>query len=742
MLRIPKTLVLFLPLILICTMYIFGWEFLTILELKSMDLVVKAETTSTKAPITIVAVDEKSLKAIGRWPWSRETLARLVEEINTGTPRVIGLDMFFPEETTPDTIASAEEMERIVHKYLGPDNPQGDDLVRALRETIENRDVDSDDELLARAILSAGNVVAMHHFFTETDSRIPLYHTENPLYAEPFGIVQGMSPYPAATTAGGILESISILSEAAADSGFINIRMDTDGTVRRAPLTIYYRGEYYPSFALVMAKRFLDAPFERLLLDEYGVVGVELGNTFIPTDDTGNLWIHFLGPGGTFPHISAVDVLEGTADLTRLEGGIVLVGITATGLGDIRVTPVSTVFPGVEIHATIIENIISGTMFTMPGWMASVHLLIIVLLGLLTGLALLRLGPFIGLVLTVLLLTGYFFGYRYLLLEQQLNIFIIYPALTLFAVYTSVTTSKYFAESQKKRYIQRAFSQYLSPAVIKELMDNPARLNLGGEERVLTAMFTDIEGFSLISERMKPEEIVTMLNEYFTVMTEIIFAFNGTVDKYEGDAIMAFFGAPILNQHHARETVRAAYYMQKRLEQLRDKWKKENSPLLHMRIGINTGPMVVGNLGSIQKMDYTVMGDAVNLASRFEPINKLFGTKIIIGNETKMEVEDEFLIRELDFTRVPGRNAPVTIYEVLEERNNADALTQKKVKLFAEGRKLFLGREFIKAKETFLAILSLDEADMPSSVYLKRCEYFIEHPPDDSWEGIFDILVK
>ncbi|MBN1882757.1 MAG: adenylate/guanylate cyclase domain-containing protein [Deltaproteobacteria bacterium] len=723
-------------------MYIFGWEFLTILELKSMDLVVKAETTSTKAPITIVAVDEKSLKAIGRWPWSRETLARLVEEINTGTPRVIGLDMFFPEETTPDTIASAEEMERIVHKYLGPDNPQGDDLVRALRETIENRDVDSDDELLARAILSAGNVVAMHHFFTETDSRIPLYHTENPLYAEPFGIVQGMSPYPAATTAGGILESISILSEAAADSGFINIRMDTDGTVRRAPLTIYYRGEYYPSFALVMAKRFLDAPFERLLLDEYGVVGVELGNTFIPTDDTGNLWIHFLGPGGTFPHISAVDVLEGTADLTRLEGGIVLVGITATGLGDIRVTPVSTVFPGVEIHATIIENIISGTMFTMPGWMASVHLLIIVLLGLLTGLALLRLGPFIGLVLTVLLLTGYFFGYRYLLLEQQLNIFIIYPALTLFAVYTSVTTSKYFAESQKKRYIQRAFSQYLSPAVIKELMDNPARLNLGGEERVLTAMFTDIEGFSLISERMKPEEIVTMLNEYFTVMTEIIFAFNGTVDKYEGDAIMAFFGAPILNQHHARETVRAAYYMQKRLEQLRDKWKKENSPLLHMRIGINTGPMVVGNLGSIQKMDYTVMGDAVNLASRFEPINKLFGTKIIIGNETKMEVEDEFLIRELDFTRVPGRNAPVTIYEVLEERNNADALTQKKVKLFAEGRKLFLGREFIKAKETFLAILSLDEADMPSSVYLKRCEYFIEHPPDDSWEGIFDILVK
>jgi len=742
MIRIPKILVLLLPLILICVLYIFGWEFLTILELKSMDLVVKSETTSPKAPITIVAVDEKSLKEIGRWPWPRDILARLVEEIDTAEPRVIGLDMFFPEESTPDTIISTGEMERIVREYLGPENPRTDDLVFALRETIEDTGGDSDDEILARAIASAGNVVTVHHFFTETDSRIPLYHTEKPLYAAPFGIVQGMSPYPAAVTAGGILENISILSEAGSDSGFINIRMDTDGTVRRAPLTIYYQGEYYPSLALVMAKRYLDVPFERLFLDEYGVVGVELDDSFIPTDDTGNLWIHYIGPGGSFSHISAVDVLEGTADLTEIKDGIVLVGTTATGLGDVRVTPVSTVFPGVEIHATIIDNIISGNMFTMPGWMAAVHLLIIVFLGLLTGLVLLRPGPFIGLVLTVFLLAGYFFGYRYLLLEQQLNIFIIYPAITLFAVYTSVTTSKYFAESQKKRYIQRAFSQYLSPAVIKELMDNPARLNLGGEERVLTAMFTDIEGFSLISERMKPEEIVRILNEYFTVMTEIIFAFNGTVDKYEGDAIMAFFGAPIQNKHHARETVRAAYYMQKRLEQLRDKWKRENNPLLHMRVGINTGPMVVGNLGSIQKMDYTVMGDAVNLAARFEPINKLFGTKIIIGDETKKEVEDEFIVRELDFTRVPGRSAPVTIYEVLEEKGNSDAPTQKKAELFAEGRKLFLERKFVKARELFLAILSQDEADTPSTVYVKRCEYFIENPPGDSWDGIFDTLIK
>ena len=742
MIRIPKTLVLFLPLILICALYIFGWEFLTILELKSMDLVVRTETTSPKAPITIVTVDEKSLKAVGRWPWPRETLARLVEKIDTAEPRVIGLDMFFPEESTPDTIVSTGEMERIVREYLGPENPQADDLVLALRDTIEETGRDSDDELLARAIAASGNVVTVHHFFTETDSRVPLYHTEKPLYAAPFGIVQGMSPYPAAVTAGGILENISILSEAGSDSGFINIRMDTDGTVRRAPLAIYYKEEYYPSFALMMAKRYLDVPFERLLLDEYGVVGVELGDAFIPTDDTGNLWMHYIGPGGSFPHISAVDVLEGTADLTSLEDGIVLVGTTATGLGDVRVTPVTTVFPGVEIHATIIENIISGTMFTMPGWMAAVHLLIIVVLGLLTGLVLLRLGPFVGLVLTVCILFGYFFGYRYLLLEQQLNIFILYPAITLFAVYTSVTTSKYFAESQNKRYIQRAFSQYLSPAVIKELMDNPARLNLGGEERVLTAMFTDIEGFSRISERMTPEEIVRILNEYFTVMTEIIFAFNGTVDKYEGDAIMAFFGAPIRNQHHARETVRAAYYMQKRLEQLRDRWERENSPLLHMRVGINTGPMVVGNLGSIQKMDYTVMGDAVNLAARFEPINKLFGTKIIIGDETKKEVEDEFIIRELDFTRVPGRNAPVAIYEVLEERENADAVTREKAELFAEGRRLFLERNFVKAREAFLVILSRDEADMPSSVYVKRCEYFIEHPPDESWEGIFDTLIK
>jgi len=742
MIRIPKTLVLLLPLSFLCILYIFGWEFLTILELKSMDLVVKNETASPQAPITIVAVDEKSLKEIGRWPWSRETLARLIDEINTAEPRVIGLDVFFPEEATPDAIAATGELEHVVRDFLGPDNPEVDNLIIALRETIENPATSSDDELLARAIGSHENVVTAYHFFTEADSRIPFYHTEKPLFARSFGVVRGMCPYPAAVTAGGILENISILAEASVDSGFINIRMDADGTVRRAPLAIYYREEYYPSFTLVIAKRYLGVPFEKLLLDQYGVSGVELDTQFIPTDDTGNLWIHYRGPGGSFPSLSAVDVLEGTADLSTITDGIVLVGATATGIGDLRVTPVSNVYPGVEIHATVIDNIIGGDMFTMPGWMAAVHLLIIIVLGLLTGLVLLRLGPFVGLVLTVSVLTGYFFGYRHLLLEEQLNIYFIYPAITLFAVFTSVTTSKYFAESQKKRYIHRAFSQYLSPAVIKELMDNPARLNLGGEERVLTAMFTDIAGFSHISENMTPEEIVKMLNEYFTVMTEIIFAFNGTVDKYEGDAIMAFFGAPIQNQHHAKETVRAAYYMQKRLEKLREKWERENSPLLHMRIGINTGPMVVGNLGSVQKMDYTVMGDAVNLAARLEPLNKLFGTKIIIGDETKREVENEFLTRELDYTRVPGRSAPVTIHEVVEEKGGADKETLERVSLFAEGRKLFLKREFVKAKELFVELLSRDETDMPCSVYIQRCDYFIEHPPDDTWRGIFDTLIK
>ncbi len=316
--------------------------------------------------------------------------------------------------------------------------------------------------------------------------------------------------------------------------------------------------------------------------------------------------------------------------------------------------------------------------------------------------------------------------------NQGVLVNLTYPSLQILATFISITSYNYFYQSRQSQFIQGAFGQYLSPEVINRLLKDPNLLKLGGIERRMTAYFSDIAGFSSFSEQFTPNDLVEFLNEYLTAMSDIVIHHNGTIDKYEGDAIIAFYGAPIEYPDHALKACIAALDMNKRVAEMREAWRAQGKPDLYVRMGINTGSMVVGNMGSKMRMDYTIMGDSVNLASRLEGVNKVYGTAIMISQYTYQDVKDDLEIRELDMIRVVGKNEPITIYEVLAEKGGLDPETERVMSCFREGLKLYRAQQFKEAQERFRETLSLRPEDGPSKTFLSRCEEYMDNPPPKS----------
>jgi adenylate cyclase len=371
------------------------------------------------------------------------------------------------------------------------------------------------------------------------------------------------------------------------------------------------------------------------MIDDYGVREVRIGDLTIPTDEQGRILINYRGEEKSFPHIPVTDILNGDVPHSTFKDKIVMVGVTAIGIYDVRVTPFGAVFPGLEIHANIVESILSEDFLYRPNWAAIFDVLAILVLGVFLGIALPRVTVVPGLVAWLGVFSSYIIFCQYL-----------------FSVHGMV-------ETRQKRFIKDAFSIYLAPTVVKQLIESPEHLELGGEEREITAFFSDVQGFTGISETLTAHEIVELLNEFLTEMTDIILHHEGTVDKFEGDAIIAFFGAPNILENHAERACLASIEMQKRLAQLRTKWRTENRPELKMRIGICTGLAVVGNMGSEKRLDYTMMGDTVNTAARLEGVNKRYGIYTLISETTRKAAGNEITVREVDTIKVIGRKKPV-----------------------------------------------------------------------------------
>ncbi|MEN6318352.1 MAG: CHASE2 domain-containing protein [Syntrophaceae bacterium] len=723
-------------------MFFIDVPFLRFMELKTLNLrMVSRGQLATGGEIVIAAVDEKSLSELGRWPWPRSTHAELVDRLKEYGAKAVGFDIVFAEPDANSSLKTIDELSKEM-KMAGIQDKKIQQLLDRKKMTADN------DTILSESIAKAKNVTLGYFFHLSSEDVAYLSEEDIEAAAENldnsrYQIIKADSEPDESRLVHAYSAAVNLksLNDAAENSGYFNAIPDSDGTIRWSPLVIQYQDSYYSSLALSLLLQYLDWPMLTLNMAEFGVAGISIGDTFIPTNENGWLLINYLGPAKTFPHYSISDIINGQISPDTFKDKIVIVGATAIGIYDLRVTPYSNVYPGVEIHANVLDSILHQNFLRQTDVTKAVDVFSIILFGLIMGIAIPRVKAIYGILLSLLIIIVFVITNAFIFTHYNLWLNMIYPVLTMLMIYLGITIYRYITEEREKKKIRGAFQYYLTASVINEMLKDPSKLKLGGDKKDLSVLFSDIRGFTTISEKLTPEELVHLLNEYLTAMTNVVFHYNGLLDKYMGDAIMAVFGAPLDQPDHALRACRTALGMMDELKKLQKKWTEENKPVLNIGIGINSGDMVVGNMGSDMRFDYTVMGDSVNLGSRLEGINKEYGSNIIISEYTYEVVKDVLFCREMDAVRVKGKKQPVKIYELLCEMKDAEKWKQP-VNLFEEGLVKYKQGLWDEAIEFFNKVLEIQPVDAPSHLYIERCKELKKNPPEGTWDGVFTMTRK
>jgi len=753
------------------------FSFVNRLELDALDLRFRLQPDALKHPdprIIIVDIDQRSQEVLGRWPFSRTYFAKMLDALREDGAKVAAFDITFskPDETA----APIRELRKTVierQKQGGQTDPRViADLDRLSKEY-------DGDEQFARAIERFGKVVLGNFFlYSEYDLKgvddNTLDRYANILADFPFPelrpvnpqtgkrdlhhlIQQFANPDPYPLLPQGMQANIEILSDALRKAhgatGFFNVEPDPDGVVRQSLLVLPYgrtndldTWDLYASLDVQAVKLFEGVPDENMNLDfsETGVAALEFGPSLvIHPDALGRMMIRYEGGVATYPYVSIADVVQRKFSPGTFKGKIVLVGASATGIGDLRSTPFGGInYPGVEIHANVIDNILNRHFLFRGANQVAVDLLLIFLFGVPLGLWLALAKP-TSMLFGLLLLVPFGFGVWYAFLHGWWLNFIV-PAGTLVANVGFVAMYRALVEEKEKRRVRGAFQQYLSPEVIRRLLENPDLVKPRKTE--ITVMFSDVRGFTSISEKLDAQELAALLNEYLTEMTQIVFRHNGTLDKYIGDAVMAFWGAPFEDAKHATEGCHAALEMIARLKEMQKKWRAEGRPVLDIGVGLCTGVASVGNMGSELRYGYTALGDIVNLSSRIEGLNKEYATHILLSDTTYAAVEDPLLVfRELDLIRVKGKSQPVTLYELVAARGTpeGDALdVEERLEFFAQGRACYRERRWQDAQIVFERLLERWPEDGPARMYLNRCKEYLVAGPEENWDGVYVMTHK
>jgi adenylate cyclase len=683
----------------------------------------------TARPVVIVNIDEKSLAKYGQWPWPRTRVADLITSLTRLGAVVIAFDIMFAEPDRLNPAAAADTIRNL------------DDETRA-----RLRALPSNDELLAEAMRHSRVVLSetgLPDVVPELDQALPLT-----------GLAMlGEDPQRFMLKFPGLLRNTPVLETAAAGRGLITIWAERDGIVRRVPMIMQAQGATMPSLSFDMLRVATGSDTILIKSDAAGIISVGVSGVQVPTDRNGQLWVHFAHHDPSI-YIPAADVLDGSIGPERIAGKLVLIGTSAVGLHDVKTTPITPVMPGVEIHAQVLEAALTGSLLSQPPWGPLAEFLSALILGIAViwvaptfgPISLIAVGGFFA---TLLVGTSWYYYSQYRLLIDP-----TYPLLSTTAIYLTLIFSSFAREQAQRRQIRSAFTQYLSPALVEQLAQAPEKLVLGGEEREMTVMFSDMRGFTSISEtyRHDPQGLTALMNRFLTPLTNAILDRKGTIDKYMGDAIMAFWNAPLDDKEHEINACEAALDMLEQVDALNKEREaeaeEEGRPFipLNVGVGLNTGPCVVGNMGSDLRFDYSVFGDSVNLASRLEGQSKEYGFPIIVGSATALAARDRFAILELDFVMVKGKTEPEVIYAVAGRGDIArSGRFQRLRNLTIEMLACYRGRDWDGALAAIARGRRTDEArslEPLFNLYETRIRGFQKIPPPADWNGAFVLLTK
>jgi len=693
-----SSLISLITTILLWTLSHFNFLGFNTLELKSLDFFQRYNAPIADPKVVIVEVDQKSLTALSeqgiRWPWPRQMYAPVIEACAKGGARGIIFDIIFSE---PSSYGTEDDLE----------------FARCIKE-------------------------AQHIFLPIAMSSNEGYKTDI-LPIKRFGIKDDV-PTLGFREAKSYVPPIDELVARAKGLGDVMISPDEDGIYRKIPLFTRYQGYLFPSLAVSPFTNRFALKGENVLFDGKHVF----------VNKRGELLLYYYGKEFRFPRFNVVEIIFASQNpassvfdsvAKRIRDRFIIIGLTAPGLLDLKPTSVTSRSPGAYIHGTLLANLLHGQHIKRVNDIGKFILIFIV--GIFLGLFIVTIVSFWRNSFIVLLFMMGWATVSFCLFHRyQYWTGFLFHELSFLIIFGLAATYSYSTEGKKRRMIRKLFSQYMSEILVKELESNPEKAELGGERRFITIFFSDLANFTSLSEQFEPERIVSLLNDYFTEMSHIILDTKGIIDKYQGDSIMAFWGAPVPLQDHAVMACLAALACQRSMEKINNKLRNDSLPPLSMRIGVHSGEAIVGNMGSTKRFDYTIIGDNVNLASRLEGVNKQFGTEIIISETTYQLAKERIAARELDLIAVTGKEKPVRIFELLGEKDKVTKEDKRMKALFEDGLKLYRMKEFAKAQEIFGKVMEISPNDRPSQIFIERCKNLIDAPPPANWDGVFRMKEK
>lgn len=669
--------------------------------------------------VAIIDIDDKSLHAVGRWPWPRDKLAKLQDELNKQGAAVVAFDVFFSEKQPNISEVLTRELKQ---KKLLDDN-----LAALLKKNVNLFD---EDNILAKALEKGQTVLAIGFSPRNETANIlpkPLL-TLSPIEQKQLDI----------TKESGYIANIPSIQQAAKASGFINIYPDEDGIIRRAPLVLQYKGAVYPSLALQAVLQFLNTTASLntpTYASKVSLEGVNVGKVTIPTDEKGQVLIPFIGKSYTFPYYSAIDVLNNKLPPDALLGKILFVGTSATGVGDLQATAIANPFPGVEIQATLANGLITNHFSQIPAWIKGAILTISLIFGCIAAFWFPYWGAKSLSALMIVLPPTMLLLNNLLWIKTGLIISLLIPVVLILLIALLNLIYGYLFESRRRERLKEMFGQYVPEKHIDQMLQSASDYGLRGEDREMSVLFADVRNFTSISENLTAAELVRLLNTLFTPMTEIIFKHRGTIDKYVGDLIMAFWGAPLKDKNHAYHAIVSALEMLKKLEPINKEMAANKWPEIKIGIGINSGMMSVGDMGSRYRRNYTVLGDAVNLASRVESLSKFYGVNLIVTEFTQHN-QPKFVFRKLDKVRVKGKNKGIDIFEVIGMQAQITPESQAELEQYHVALNFYYQQKWDDALALFTQLQQQNDHKI-YQIYIDRIHDAKKHPLPSDWDGVF-----